>query len=165
MSGEGAAGMPLSDPERRAFIGPNADYYLTRWTAWAAGESATTGFNWAAFFFNMPWLLYRRMYHIFGLVFVGSYLIGLASTFVVERFLELPLVGYQLLLRLIVALTIGSFGNFWYLRHTEQRISAAKDGEAPRLEQLGALGGVHWWPPLLYLGFLLLNRFFLPDTP
>lgn len=47
----------VSDEMLRAFIGQKTDYYL------GARDKATTwGWHWAAFFFTLPWLAYRKQY-------------------------------------------------------------------------------------------------------
>src|SRR5262245_32020425 len=55
---------PQEEREYRAFLGPNADYYLRRWFANPDGRVSGTGFNRAAFFFSFWWLGYRKMIRI-----------------------------------------------------------------------------------------------------
>lgn len=55
----------VSDEMLRAFIGQKTDYYL------GARDKATTwGWHWAAFFFTLPWLAYRKQYWVLALFIV-----------------------------------------------------------------------------------------------
>lgn len=52
-----------AEQEIRAFVGPKSDYYLGKWRSVLNGESDKVGgLNYAAFFFEAIWLIYRKMY-------------------------------------------------------------------------------------------------------
>lgn len=46
----------------RAFLSENSVYYLARWQGLRSGSGGYAGFNWAAAFFSVYWLCYRRLY-------------------------------------------------------------------------------------------------------
>jgi hypothetical protein len=46
----------LTEPEVRAFVGPNSDYYLRAWQPALPGPGRASGFNIAAFFLCGLWL-------------------------------------------------------------------------------------------------------------
>ena len=73
-------GDPMQQPEEdvRAFVGPNADYYLQAWAAVDPNVGLQAlRWNWPAFFLNVFWLLYRRMYKYFWITFAAFLGIGL----------------------------------------------------------------------------------------
>ena len=50
----------FKDEEMRVFIGPNADYYLAQFKR--LNQAGTKkSWNWAAFFGQGPWLIYRKI--------------------------------------------------------------------------------------------------------
>lgn len=104
-----------------AFVGPNSAYYLRAWQPRIAGEGLPE-FNWAAFFFPIAWLGYRKMYGITALVTAA-----IVATTVLEELLfvgEPPMV-LDLLTGLVVAVVCGRYGNAWYLNRAKRRIESA----------------------------------------
>jgi hypothetical protein len=67
----------------------SADYYLARWGRIAPDGSRASGFNAAAFFLTLFWLLFRRMYRAFWIV------LGLVTASVVLEDLALAAVGLE----------------------------------------------------------------------
>src|SRR6476660_7165703 len=97
----------LTETEMRGFVGPNADYYLTRWKPMLEGQD-WSGFNWAACLISGFWLPYRKMYGaatvVYGIAFLGT---------LIEELADAPneSSGLRPLVRLIVAVVCGAFGN------------------------------------------------------
>lgn len=50
----------LNEEEAEAFIGKNASFYLDKWNSHS--DSSLKGWNWAAMFFSIEWMVYRKMY-------------------------------------------------------------------------------------------------------
>ena len=67
---------PVADAELSSFLQSNADYYLRKWQRLRSGQSALAGFNWAAAFFPVYWLLYRRFWLVGGIWAVVSFVLG-----------------------------------------------------------------------------------------
>lgn len=71
---------PANEPLARAYIGPNADYYLGKWrTIGAAGKP--NSWNWAAFLLNAWWLVYRRMWTPAMGALAAIFVLNLAGVF------------------------------------------------------------------------------------
>jgi hypothetical protein len=64
----------LIEPELRAFVGTNSNYYMNRWKPLLEGHD-WSGFNWAACLLSELWLPYRTMYGLaagfYGIAFLG----------------------------------------------------------------------------------------------
>ncbi|MBV9883894.1 MAG: DUF2628 domain-containing protein [Sphingomonadaceae bacterium] len=117
--GTGTAIDPGQEQAVRAFVGPNADYYLGKWRSIAA-TGKPNSWNWAAFLLNAFWLAYRRM---------------LAPALgVVAAILVLELVGlfapalFTLTsgLMLAVCAWIGWRGNAMYRAQTDRSLAQAR---------------------------------------
>ena len=116
----------------RTFIGPNADKFLqlhekrqVRKRAWR--------FNWAAFFFTLPWLFYRKMY-LHGIVVL---LVPILIALVFPRLSTSSGLG--------LAVVIGMYGNGNYLDAARRRIGKIEALGLPaaeRDERLRERGGV-----------------------
>jgi hypothetical protein len=66
---------PSDEELVKRFIGKNSDYYLKKWSS-SKNPEKRSGMNWAAFFFNVIWLAYRKMYK-YAFVYIGIWLVGL----------------------------------------------------------------------------------------
>jgi hypothetical protein len=146
----------LSEPELRAFVGRNADYYFRKWSpTWESKADRydqvaigglmvvqpKTGFNWAAFFLSGLWLPYRKMYRP-TLIFFG---VILAESLLEEIwFVELlgqtePPHFLGRLVGLSAAVLCGSFGNRWYLSHARKVIGEVQAQGLPSDEHVRVL--------------------------
>ena len=101
--------------ELRAFVGPNADYYLPGW--WAKKWK----WNWAAFFFGGWWIAYRKMYKAF-VIFFGIILTETSIELVFFPNLA-ELIGRATYV--VYAIVCGAFGNTWYYRKAKAVIADA----------------------------------------
>src|SRR4051812_30587082 len=61
----GTAAHDLTAEEVQAFVGDRHAYYWGSWRPRPSGRGIRGGFNWAACFLNVVWLLYRKMYREF----------------------------------------------------------------------------------------------------
>lgn len=125
----------------RAFVGPNADYYLTVWEPALNGTGRATGGNRWAFFFTLYWLSLRGL--------SGTALV-LAALFAVEQFVEGVLIavapdesGWIGLLTVGTVLTASLVcavkGNAWYLQFAREEIAHIRTRNLPEREHLAAL--------------------------
>jgi hypothetical protein len=140
-----------TEQEVRAFVGPNADYYLAAWRRALAGEDGASGFNVGGFFLAVPWLAYRKMYAA-ALILVG---IIIAESVLEEALfagapgeMREPSPGFLLLgaLRnalgaLVVGIVIGIGGNRWYLARARRVIEEVRSQGLPEEAHLKALSG------------------------
>ena len=141
----------MTSEQARAFVGPRADYYLTRWDRLTERSSRALGFNFPAFFLSVFWLLYRRMYLWFW-VAVAT----LVASLVIED-IALAAAGVQelpLLDRLIgigVSAVFGTFGTYWYYLHAQRKIQRLSQDTVPELAAVARAGGTSWLTPVIAL--------------
>ena len=92
----------------RDFVQKNADYYLSKWKA-MADSGSTISWNWAGFFLNVYWMMYRKMY----LMALAIYLIAMIGTII-------PLVGF--FVGVLIWLAGGVSGNYLYGRYVFSKL-------------------------------------------
>lgn len=143
----------LASEDVSQFVGKNTAYYQGAWTqaALKAGSlstllqlnrpaairNRTAGWNWAAFFFSIGWLIYRKMY-----VWALGLLAAVFAIGAIEEFTGKDLRAVYLTVFVMAAY----YGNAWYLGHTYKRVSeiqkATSDAGARKL-LLGNAGGTN----------------------
>lgn len=138
-------GTELSAEEARAFVGPEADYYLARWARIREGRAPFLGFNWAACLFNLAWLIYRRMFRGFWIT-----LAVLSGVSVLEA-LARRLLGWHAYGELTDAIqtvgtgiVFGMFGSYWYYLHARRQVRRLKANGPISLPVLEQRGGTDW---------------------
>jgi len=144
------AQMEHSKEELRAFVGPNADYYLFSWERVdPTGGLQALRWNWPAFLITVFWLLYRRMYRWFWIA--SGVLFGLgAGEAIAEALLHIKTPEWvDVILHLAIAWFFGSFGTWLYYRHTVTALGWAKAHDVSP-QAIANAGGVRWlWPMVL----------------
>lgn len=156
----------VSYDELRLYVGENIRYYNQNWPMTLSGSVYSThfGFNWAAFFFSLYWLLYRKMYRrsliLGGVLLAKEIAEGVAVGLGVASFQSTTLAGR--LAQLIIAVVCGWRANAWYLRHCQYQISklrdqAAAEGLGPDglYARLGERGGTNGLLVFLILVIIL----------
>ncbi len=113
------------DADLAAFIGPNADYYLTERRVMAAAGSRVS-WNWPACLFTFAWLAYRRMWGKAALVAALTLLLNLSLIFAWAT----P----------VMMLVLGLYGNAFYLDHARAKLAAV----GPSGDAAARTGGVSW---------------------
>ena len=148
--------MEYREAELRSFVGPRANYYLKRFQRLEHGGTSGFSFNFAAFFFSLAWLLYRRLYRIFWIALAIVVLESVLSEWVATAYLGLETTSatYNQLVALAYAVTVGAFANALYYRHAECCLVRLKANAASQ-EQVAQAGGVRWWPPVLLVAVVL----------
>lgn len=95
------------------FIQKKADYYIPEFKDIKELKKSTS-WNWASFFFNSWWFLYRKMYaYGFGIL-IGSFIISSI----------IPLPGF--IINIIIAVLSGLYGNITYLKHIEKELQSVE---------------------------------------
>lgn len=125
------------------FIRENSNYYLEKFHEMKV-KGKTTSWNWSAFFFNIEWLLYRKMYNT-----AIAYLIGiLVISFV-------PLLGG--LMALGVGIYVGLNGNRLYQEYIMSELKVAKTLDLVQYGQyIQKKGGTSVGAVFAYLGIYAL---------
>jgi hypothetical protein len=143
-----------ADRERvKLFIGKNADYYLMEWEQ-ATGQKYVT-WNWAAFFFSVFWLLYRKMFRQAGLVLALIAIESLGEKILFPDMPDYISNGLSSGIGMAVAGFLGRFGNDWYKKHVDKAVSRLKASDAP-VESYRKQGGTSWLLAILVLaGYLI----------
>ena len=135
----------LTKEEAEIFIGRNSWFYLDKWSAHRG--TRLKGWNWAAFFFSIFWMSYRRMY----IEVLFLLLIVMAASTIVVVAVRIPGVSIDdrllsSLLRLfggMLGSLVGVYGNALY-RNKALRVfrKTAHLGNVERCMALHAKGGV-----------------------
>lgn len=154
----GISGAGASEDELllRAFVGPNAEYYLGRWRRPGGG-----GWHWPAFFINVIWLAYRKMWGLAAAFFAGIMLMVLLSSLMpaLAAVLPLPLIGAA------VWLALGA--NRLYRREADKRLAAAGVDRLDRpaaLDRARQVGGVSVPAMLGVIAALIVFQFAIMFT-
>ena len=134
----------------KAFIGPNADRYLTTFKKFTspAGPQFALTWHWPAFIFEpFLWFLYRKMY-----VYALIYAIGPAMAFYLTQDLSADIIW-----RIIA----GASANYIYFWHAKEQLAKIKGERATSGEDkqqlLRDLGGVQPYVVWVGVGLLVLK--------
>jgi hypothetical protein len=130
----------LYEEDYRAFIGKNADCYLSKFRKFQVSERGNYAvtWNWPAFFLGFIWMLYRKIY-LWALL---AFLITLTP------------IGFPLTM-----IAWGVTGNYLYFLHARKKILDHKSQQKISSETappLSELGGVNRWVWFLGIFFFLL---------
>lgn len=144
---------PLDRADLEAFVGRNGAYYWDRALRGGPEGRLLVGWNWAAFFLNVFWMLYRRMYRevavVFGVLAMTTVLAELAGREggrVEDR-----------ILRWLTGGVLGIVGNGLYLRKVRRALAevASETDRDRRQAALRRSGGTSWLA--VVLGLLVIN--------
>jgi hypothetical protein len=133
----------LTREEVKAFVGKNHGYYWAQWSDPRRQGRLFQGFNFAAAFFGLFWLLYRRMYREFAWL-MGAY-VGLG---VVEAVADAESFGNEvnLITRVVGFVVTGALGNGLYLRRARAAARSSRLAAQPEAAHahIVARGGTSW---------------------
>lgn len=130
------------------FIQKNVEYYIPTFKDIEELHKSTS-WNWAAFFFNSWWFLYRKMYaYGFGII---------AGSFILTSIM--PMLSF--ILNIVIAVLCGLYGNIVYLNQTRKQLQSVATMDADLKQRiLLSRGGVNIVIPIilaiLTLGAILL---------
>lgn len=128
----------LTKEESEAFIGKNSSFYMDNWKSYS--DSALKGWNWAAMFFSIEWMAYRKMYMEALLYFIITAFISVCT----GVFLASLGIGFSgRLAGDALGLLMGMFANALY-RKKALRILHKTDGmdDSQRIRFMKEKGGV-----------------------
>lgn len=128
--------IPIDPALVQAAVGPNASFYLDRWSQMDVKGSAIS-WNWPACLFSLFWFAYRKMWLPMAGVFVASLALGMigGANPEFERVSWLFSIG--------ITFVTGAFGNYLYRQQTEKLIEDTLPlGRPAQLEALALRGGV-----------------------
>ncbi|SNZ09692.1 Protein of unknown function [Persephonella hydrogeniphila] len=135
----------------RIFIGDRADYYIEKFKKFEETGSVLS-WNWAAFFFGLLWMLYRKMY-LYSAIFIILVLFFIGALVYFNLYNNLVMFGIQLWLYV----GFGAFGNYIYYTYVESKVSKIeKETEDPEKLKilLARKGGTDKISPVLF--FLII---------
>ncbi|WP_457640580.1 DUF2628 domain-containing protein [Persephonella sp.] len=128
----------ITKEEMEAFIGKKAEYYLNKFEKFEKGNAVS--WNWAAFFFGVLWMFYRKMY-LYGLI--AFFLIMIINIFLEVAKIN-PVISIGISLWLWIG--FGMFGNYIYYIFVKNNISKLKaqyPDKEKLIEVLKKKGGVN----------------------
>ena len=118
--------------EIRAFVGPNAQYYLYQFSKFnvSGTDKFCPTWNWSTCGFTFIWMLYRKMYLQAVITFFIFCVPGI---------------------NIIMHIVAGAVGNYLYYRHVKVRIIEIRANQSPEnvYPVLQEVGGVHRWAILV----------------
>lgn len=121
-----------------AYFGRSADYYLYVLERFRAGQPFV--FNVYALLFGLFWFLFRKMYRETLMFFAISLMLGFLQTYL---FHFPSLAAYAkpigMMLTLLLNLSYGIFGNYFYMRKAISEVEYAKTQSANKEEGLSYL--------------------------
>lgn len=135
------------------FVGKNYAYYQKKWAT--VKNNGLMGFNIAAFFLGIFWLIYRKMYVYAAIVF-GL----LALDIAIESFFPLPeAIGRAV--TWAIAILFGMMGNTWYKNHVDKKVAEItrqySADEAPAiLQKEGGVNPAAAWTSAIILVVLIV---------
>jgi hypothetical protein len=120
----------------QTFVGKNYEYYQRKWLL---APGAIKGFNVAAFFLGVVWMVYRKMYLYAAIVVALLILDG-----VLETYFPLPEAIGKALTWGVYAV-FGILGNMMYKSHADKKIKEISASFPPEQvnDQLAKQGGVN----------------------
>ena len=137
-----------NDELLKTFVGEKFAYYQQKWQH-TPGQFK--GFNIAAFFLGVFWLIYRKMY-LYVAVFLGLILLD----FAIEIYYPLPeLISKSL--NWAIATVFGVLGNYLYKLHTTKKVKSITESVIPEQLQaeLAKQGGTNLSGALIALAMLV----------
>jgi hypothetical protein len=121
----------------RAYVGRNADYYMSKWSSALRGTPGSIGVNWAAFFLSGFWFPYRKMYKLSFILYAFVVVETIGEDLVFLRWAGQEMVPewFNRVATLLFAAVCGKYGNRWYLSHATRQVSQLR-GEGLEEEAL-----------------------------
>lgn len=101
--------------DMKTFIGSSSSYYINKFNE-IEYNNGQIKWNWAAFFFNIYWVVYRKMYVLATIMLF------------VELLFELIIDDESMsrCISFIISILCGMYGNHFYMKHAEKHVQAVK---------------------------------------
>lgn len=130
------------------FIQKKVEYYILKFKE-IQEQCKSTSWNWAAFFLNSWWFLYRKMYAIgFGII-IANIVIGMILPYL------------SLIASIAIAVISGLYGNIAYLKHVQTQLDSFRNmDENIKQSLILNKGGVNIVIPII-LAIIVIGIFLL----
>jgi hypothetical protein len=146
--------------ELTAFAGKNASYYWRKSARGGHGEGLMAGWNWAAAFLSIFWMLYRRMHKEFWII-VGILVVWGMAEGLLQALADLQAEATRSIERVgnfVFAVVMGMIGNGLYLRRVRREVLQSRrlfsaDPQGHRTH-LAKRGGTSWTAALIGVALL-----------
>jgi hypothetical protein len=137
------SGRDDSRQEMADFIAIKQQYYMEKFDY--LEQKQKLSWNWAAFFFGLYWLLYRKMYKFFLLFFlINIIMIVCVPDEYTISYIAMPI-------------AMGWLGNFLYMFHVKEKLKAASELNDlwAKDDYIRKKGGVGWLGTVVFLAIIL----------
>ncbi|MFN6943346.1 MAG: DUF2628 domain-containing protein [Cytophagaceae bacterium] len=159
--------MEITEEYLRAYFGKKSDYYLDKWNEYKNGKIIS--FKPYAFLFGLFWLLHRKMYKIALIVALVILVEGIIEDYLLTDIINIE-EDYGKIIDLFTMFTFGAFfgmfGNYLYMKSSEQKIKRILSEELTKEETILKLeksGGTSWAfliiLCLIIATFIVVNNF------
>lgn len=142
-----------------AAIGKNSDYYNSKFNE-IESTGSSLSWNWSAFFLNIHWALYRKMWGIAALSIVAASM----SAGIFRNHAS----GIDGALCLLIMVTFGAFGNYWYCKKVNRLITAQRkltSSYQMAIQKISSKGGTTLIPLFVIMAsFIALLMYIWIDT-
>ena len=134
----------------KAFFGKSAEYYLTKYNEYHE-KNTLFPFSVPAFFLNIFWFLYRKLYLEFFIIMIIIALIPSISP-------------WQNMVNIMILVCLGFLGNNLYIKKGDsiiKKVIASTENEDARIKRLQTKGGTSWVPFILVLLIVVTTAVFV----
>lgn len=140
----------MNKEQVEAFVAKRSDYYFNSWFSNREEKSFFKGFNLAAFILAGIWLLYRKLYVHFGILFLVIAIDLLISSKLEEaNVLSSKVITiWDYTSPFVYGIVIGIFANKWYFDKFRKISSVAEkksDNLSEQIDYLKTKGGTNGW--------------------
>lgn len=142
-----------------AAIGKNSGYYSSKFDE-IESTGSSMSWNWSAFFLSTSWALYRKMWGVAAL--------GLVATAISSGIFRDHAPGIEGALCLLIMVTFGAFGNYWYCKKVNRLITAERkltSSYQTAIPKISSKGGTTLIPLFVIMAsFIALLMYIWIDT-
>ena len=144
--------MKFKEEYYKAFFGGDDEYYLNIIRSYNNGRKLI--FNPYAFFIGLFWMLYRKMYRTIFIWFAAVIVIEIVMSTLYDYYFisDTAYMVYDFGSRFVAASILGFFGNKFYQKEAERKISkivANTESEEEIITKIGNKGGTTLIPHLI----------------
>lgn len=115
-----------TEAELRAFVGPNADYYLNKWSLAKVRPGQGGGYNWPAFLLGGVWLPYRKLYAAASTLWGIALLLGIWNLLSPKAGPAISFPGVFAFIPFLLLLALASYANQLYLAKARKVITQVR---------------------------------------
>lgn len=150
-------GYAKEEEDWRLFIGNNYNEYIPKWRLFRE-DGGKVSFNFAALFFNILWLLTRKMYS-FVVIGIALWLGALLGVSLIVELIGFYIIGVGFLVNSAVLFCLGFMGDWLYYIHSTKKIAKIRqkfsDDKEYRKELVKA-GGFGGFGVILFLSLVFI---------